>query len=309
METVLSVIAPVFMLVVFGNAAVRAGVVSDDNIDHLMRVNQVILTPCLLFTAIVNLDLAASFDPKLLGSFYGGALISYAIGFCVARFVLRRDPDHAVAIGFCCLFSNSVLLGLPIMERAYGAAALAPNYAIVAIHAPVAYIVGIISMEIVRAGSGTAAEVGAKIGRAVFGNALIIGLGLGFVINILAIPTPVFVTEAVALLARAAIPVAVFSLGGVLVRYRPQGDMRAILIVCAISLMIHPALVWGFGQGLGLDTPGFRSAIVTAAMAPGINSYIFANMYNAAKRVAASAVLIGTILNFLTVWFWLSLLP
>jgi predicted permease len=44
-------------------------------------------------------------------------------------------------------------------------------------------------------------------------------------------------------------------------------------------------------------------------MAPGMNAYIFAHMYGAARRVAASAVLAGTALSVVTVWVWLGLLP
>ena len=53
----------------------------------------------------------------------------------------------------------------------------------------------------------------------------------------------------------------------------------------------------------------FRSAVLTASMAPGINTYIFANMYGVARRVAASAVLIGTALSVVSIWVWLSVIP
>jgi predicted permease len=43
-------------------------------------------------------------------------------------------------------------------------------------------------------------------------------------------------------------------------------------------------------------------------MAPGINAYIFANMYGVARRVAASAVLLSTAATILTAWLWLGLL-
>ena len=44
-------------------------------------------------------------------------------------------------------------------------------------------------------------------------------------------------------------------------------------------------------------------------MAPGVNAYLFANIYGAARRVAASSVLMATALSTLTVWMWLNLLP
>ena len=52
-----------------------------------------------------------------------------------------------------------------------------------------------------------------------------------------------------------------------------------------------------------------RAATITAAMAPGVNSYLFANMYGVARRVAASAVLFGTALTVLTASAWLVFLP
>jgi predicted permease len=108
---------------------------------------------------------------------------------------------------------------------------------------------------------------------------------------------------------RAALPAALFGLGGVLYRYRPEGDIKTILYVVCVSLILHPAIVWGVGRWNGLSTDAFRSAILTAAMAPGVNTYVFANMYGKAKRVAASSVLMGTALSILSVWLWLAILP
>ena len=108
-----------------------------------MVFTQSFAIPCLLFRALVDLDLGAVFDPRLLLSFYTGALVAFALGVLGARRLFRRRPGEAVAIGFGALFSNSVLLGLPIMERAYGPEALAPTFAIISIHAPFCYLVGI----------------------------------------------------------------------------------------------------------------------------------------------------------------------
>ena len=67
---------------------------------------------------------------------------------------------------------------------------------------------------------------------------------------------------------------------------------------------------YGLGHyGFGLDTASLRSATVTAAMAPGVNAYMFAHMYGVGKRVAASSVLIATALSIFTTWGWLHLLP
>ena len=80
-------------------------------------------------------------------------------------------------------------------------------------------------------------------------------------------------------------------------------------MVCLVSLLVHPAIVWITGKNLELTDMQMRSAVITAAMAPGINTYVFANMYGRAKRVASTGVLLSTALSIGTVWIWLNLLP
>jgi len=307
-EALLEVILPVFLVIGFGYLAVWRNWFSEAGLEGLLKFTQNFAIPCLLFSAIAALDLGASFDWPLLLSFYTGAISGFVAGVAGARLLFRRSWSDAIAIGFACLFSNTVLLGLPISERAFGADALGPNFAIIALHAPFCYAIGVTAMEIAKgAGTGIAAT-GVRVVRAMFGNALVIGIALGLAVNLSGTPIPLIVDDALDLMVRAALPAALFGLGGVLVRYRPAGDLRAILYVCMVSLLLHPAIVWGMGRATALDPGQFQSAVLTAAMAPGVNAYIFANMYGAARRVAASAVLIATALSMFTAWGWLTLL-
>ena len=329
MQNLLDVILPVFLVIGFGYVAVWRGLFPLAGIDGVMRFTQNFAIPCLLFQAIAKLDLASSFDPRLLISFYAGATICFSLGLFGARVLLKRDWEDCVAIGTCCLFSNSVLLGLPISERAYGADALTGNYAIIAFHSPFCYGLGLTVMEVVRnrgqsmtlkptlrpsrrrsstKSKQSMTRLVRAVGRAMFRNALVLAIVLGFVVNLTGLPVPGVVDDALALIARAALPAALFALGGVLIQYKPEGDKFAIAMVCGISLLIHPALVWTFGNAFSLPQDSFRSGVVTAAMAPGFNAYIFANMYGRGRRVAASSVLIATAASLLTVWLWLEVL-
>lgn len=307
-QSLIDVILPVFLVIGAGYTVTRAGFFNQSHIDGLMRFTQSFAIPCLLFRAIASLDLQASFDPRLLASFYTGATLSFIAGMAGARLFFRRDWEDSVVIGFCCLFSNSVLLGLPITERAYGANNLTGNFAIIAFHSPFCYGIGITVMEVIRnRGNGGAKMVGSVL-SAMFKNVLILGIALGFIANLTGLVMPQVVDDALDLVIRAALPGALFALGGVLVQYRPEGDMRTILFICGISLMMHPTLVWLFGKTLALPQDLFRSAVLNASMAPGFNAYIFANMYGRAKRVAASSVLMATGTSVLTVWLWLTVL-
>ena len=309
MAALLDVILPVFFVLGFGYLAVWKGYFSNEGVDGLMKFTQGFAIPCLLFRAISTLDLGQSFDLTVLSIFYFGALMAFCAGLLGARYLFGRDWEDSVAIGFCCLFSNSLLLGLPITERAYGASALEANYAIIAVHSPFCYGIGITAMEIARNRGGSIAKLPGKVLRAMFHNALIIGITLGFIVNLTGLPLPGAFSDALDLIIRAALPAALFGLGGVLYRYRPEGDMRTILYVVVISLLLHPVVVWTLGNAVSLSTDALRSAMLTASMAPGVNAYVFANMYGKARRVAASAVLISTGLSIFTVWCWLYILP
>ena len=312
MESLLDVILPVFLVIGMGYAAARAHLFDDSAVDGLMRYAQNFAAPTLLFASIARLDLAATFQPALFLSFYVAAFTSFAVAFACAILVFRRPVTDATAIGFVALFSNSLLLGVPITERAYGADALAGNFAIISIHSPLFYGFGIALMEWARTRgqglSGTA--LARQILRAIFSQPLVLGITAGFLVNLSGLPLPQVAWSAVDLVAATAIPTALFGLGGVLLRYRPDGDFRIIAMLCACSLILHPGLAYLLGRfALGLDTPGLRSAVMTAAMAPGVNAFLFANLYGVAKRVAASTVLIATALSIGSIWVWLQLLP
>ncbi|WP_424969324.1 AEC family transporter [Dinoroseobacter sp. S76] len=310
MSVLLEVTLPVFLVIAAGYVAVWAKVFSDDNVDALMRFTQNFAIPCLLFAAISTLDLKAVFDWRLLTSYYAGVLCAFGIGILGAKLVFGRPIQDAIAIGFCCMFANTVLLGLPIMERAHGVAALEPMFAIISIHAPFVYMVGITTMEIVRASSKGLFKTIWSIAKTMSQNALMIAVALGFTVNLSGLMTPVVVEEAVSLIARAGLPAALFGLGGVLYRYKPEGNLREVIFVCLVSLMVHPSITWALGRGaFDLSDPMLRAAALTAAMAPGVNTYIFANMYGVAKRVVATAVLAGTAVSILSAAFWLSVLP
>jgi predicted permease len=304
----LSVVLPVFLVIGAGFGAAKRGLIPEAGIDGLMRFAQSFAIPCLLFQALASLDLGANFDLRLVGTFYTGSFTCFLIGMTGARLIFGRPMEDAVAIGFVALFSNSLLLGLPITERAFGAEATAANFAIIAVHSPFCYAVGITAMEIVKAKGSAPWLIPAKIGRSLLGNPLILGILLGLAVNLTGLGVPSILDEALDLVVRAALPTALFGLGGVIARYRLEGDLPTILFTLSLSLVLHPAIAWGLGSFAQLPQDAFRSVVVTAAMAPGANAYLFASMYQRAMRVAASCVLLGTALSVLSASVWLALL-
>jgi len=303
------IVLPVFLVVGAGYATVRTKVFPDAGIDALVRFATGIAVPVLLFRAIYRLDLGAVLVPEHLASFYIGAVTAFVGGIFLSRKIWGRRPGESVAVGFCALFSNTVLLGVPIMTRAYGEEALAPAFAIIAFHAPFGYLVGIMTMEFSRRDGAPIGVALRRTARAMFHNELTLGIAAGFALNLAGVPLPEPVTATINMISAAALPVALFALGGVLTRYRLRAELGEAGMVAALSLLLHPFIAWVLSAHVfGLPIEFVRASVVIAAMPTGVNGYVFAAMYDRAIGTSASTVLLGTAASVFTITIWLALL-
>jgi len=309
MLQILQIVLPVFLVIGVGYAAASLKVFTADQSSVLMRFATQIAIPCLLFLAISRLDLQAEFKMNVLAPFFIGALASFALTSFGAWFLFGHKPGYRIVIGFAGMFSNLVLIGLSIVELAFGAEALKPAFAIVALHAPFCYVIGITAMEISRADSvGFVATVQAVV-KQVFSNAITVALLLGIVANLLDLTPPVAINTALELIARAALPVALFALGAVLVKYKITTSLGEVSMISVNMLILHPVIAYVIGRYVfNLNDDLLKVVVLMAAMPPGMNAYAFADLYDRARGIAASSVLVATVLSVMSISVWLVIL-
>ena len=302
-------VLPVFLIIGAGYAVMWRRLITKDVIDALAQFAQKFAIPCLLFLAVAELDLKAYFNIPLFASYYIPAGLIFMIGGFTGYLLFNRTPAQAVAVGFTVLFSNMVLLGFTIMERAYGVDALSTNYALASVHVLFCYIIGITCMETLRSNGVGIILIISSVFKAIFRNTLALGLILGFIFNFSGIILPETLIVSLEMMARSALPVALFALGGVLYRYKLSSNLPEVGAVAIIKLFIFPILVYIMGTYVfELETSVRNSAVIIAAMPPGINTYIFASMYNRAQQTAATSIVICTGLSIFTITAWLAFL-
>ncbi len=309
MLEIAGIVAPVFLVVLFGFGASKLRLIMDAEVDTILRFTTHFAVSALLFKATATLDLAKALDPAMLVSYYLSAFIVFVIGIVVARKLFRQRPGEAVASGFTALFANSVFLGLPIVERAYGEAGLAAGLAIVAIHAPLIYFIGVVTMEsAARDGTGPVAAM-RKVAFTLSHNPLLIAVTAGIFVNLIGLPMPTAAVEALALLAKAALPLGMFSIGATLTRYSLAGDLWITSVYVALALILRPILVAILAFGVfSIDPVAAKVAVMIAAMPGGINIYLFATLYKRSQALAANALLLGTAVSIFSIAIWLAVL-
>lgn len=309
MLTIFVSVLPVFLLIGTGYFAVRSGYLPDTVGEALNSFAVKVAVPVLLFRAMEKLDFAAAFSPPLLLSFYIGAVCCFVVGIIAARVLFKRRPGESVAVGFAATFSNSVLLGLAIVEGYFGSEVLTSAFGIIAFHAPSLYILGMVTMELMRRDGQSMSSTLIKAGKSIIANPLMLGILAGVTVNFSGLTLPVPVVDAVNLIAAAAIPVALIGVGASMTRYQLRTGLAESFMVASLSLLLHPLIAFVLSHYVfQLPADMVRAAVTLAAMPPGMNIYVFAVMYDRAVNLAASAFLLATSLSVITVSFWLYLL-
>mgnify|MGYP000002375599 CR=1 FL=1 len=126
MLSVFVTILPVFLILGTGYLIGRIRYLPDTVADGLNAYALKLGVPVLLFLAMYNLDFSQAFDWKMLISFYVGAFFCFYSGIVLSRWFWGRRPGESVAVGFCAVFSNTLLIGFPIAELVFGSVILAP---------------------------------------------------------------------------------------------------------------------------------------------------------------------------------------
>jgi len=309
MFAIFNVVIPVFAIIALGYLAVRFRLYPSEGVRGLVAFVNNFATPCLLFEAMLTSDFGTAFNLRIIGPFYVGALFSLIAGTIIAIKFFGNRPGEGVASGFAAMFTNTVLIGIPIMQRAYGPTALPVVFSIIAFHAPALITIGMLVMELVRRDGAPLHKALGVAALRIVQNPLLWGVALGLLgnANHLVLPEPA--TAFVTMMSAAVLPAALFGLGGALNEYKLADNWPQALAMSTFKLIIHPAIAWVLMVPvLKVDPDLARYGVLLAAMPAGINVYVFATYYNRGVNVATNTVLISTVASVISVSVWLYLL-
>lgn len=309
MFSILNVIAPVFGLLVVGYLAVRFKAFPGNGVDALVAFVNNFATPCLLFKAMYESDFRTAYNPGVIVPFYIGAVCAFVLGLGMAYYVFRNKGPDAVVSGFAGMFSNTVLVGIPVLQRAYGAPAMPVVFSIITFHSTLLITGAMLVMELARREGASFSSMAGQAGLRVLRNPLLWGIGLGLLANVsglqLAEPAAAFLT----IMSNAVLPAALFGLGGALNNYKLSQDWRQALAMSSLKLVVQPLIAWVIMVPvLHVDPMVARYGVLLAGMPCGINVYVFSTYYNRNVNIAASSVLVSTVLSALTIAGWLAFL-
>jgi predicted permease len=233
-------------------------------------------------------------------------LFSLAAGTFIALRLFRNGIEDAISSGFAAMFTNTLLVGFPIIQRAYGGPAMPTIFSIVAFHGSILLTSGMLAMELVKGDGGSLARTLVIAFRRIASNPLIWGIAGGVIVNFANFTLPEAANAFLVMMANAVSPAALFGIGGALNEYKFSESWLQALVMNFFKLILHPLIAWVLMVPiLHVDPHIARYGVLLAAMPSGINAYVFATYYNRGTGVAANTLLIGTIASAVTVTAWL----
>jgi hypothetical protein len=308
MQAILAVTVPFFALVLCGWLAAWRGVLPDSAIPGLNAFVLYFALPCMLFRFGMNTPIFELLNPVLLGVYLLCALLMVfaAIAFTLGSRVHLKDAAFGALVA---AFPNSGFMGVPLLVALVGPAAAGPVICTILVD-----MVVTTSLCIALAQAHDAAGQGARaaVQRALRGaasNPLPWAIALGAAFSVagwkLAGPPEVVVR----MLADAASPVALFTIGAVLCRAGRHVHTRTpaalVLPVAAMKLLLHPLLVFVLAAAaarLGAPLSALQITVLTltAALPSASNVSMLAERYGADNGRVARIIMSSTVAAFAT---------
>ena len=226
---------------------------------------------------------------------------AYLLVFVVVNVLAHWRRGTATPLGLVAAFSNNVLVGIPLIASLMGNDGLLYVFAILVFHS-----LTLFSLHSFYAAFGSQERVDGRALLKNLANPMIIGLGLGALLNLSGLQLPDSLWRAITWLGQAALPCALIVLGASLSRYRlrPTGEAWGVALA---KLLLFPALVWWLsGQLPGLNETARSVLVLLAACPSGVNVMAFARNAEDSRSVSA-AISLSTLLAAVSLPLWMLL--
>lgn len=299
---VVASLTPVFLLIALGYLAGRLHWIRDVAVKDLSNLVFLLLIPALLFRTMSAVHVE-TLDLRPLAAYFPAALL-----LLFGSIAWRGFNRASVVMALGGVFSNMVMIGITLVELAYGKEAVVTLLTLVSVHALILLTIGSVVLELVvareaRQGGERAPHVLATAWSA-FKGALIHPIPLPIISGLLFAQTgwslPAMVDKPLQLLGSAFGPIALVLVGVTLARTPLGGQLKPALWITASKNLVLPLLVGVSAWAWGITGLPLTVMVVAAALPMGANVFLFAQRYEVAEGLTTAAMGLSTIMALFT---------
>lgn len=309
MIEILWVTTPFFALILAGYWATKSGRLSLQAIPGLNNFVLYFALPCMLFRFGATTDMVSVFNPTL-------AVLYIAVSLCVVITAIgltlssRMGWNDAALGALVAAFPNSGFMGVPLLIGLLGTSMASPVILSITIDM---ILTSSLCIALSRLDGHGLRSMGPAIKnalRGVLGNPMAWAILLGALFSVMQLKLPAPIEKTVWMLAEAASPVALFTIGSVLARGQLQAHERpqsvsGVWPIVILKLVVHPALIMLLGMllmqlGADLTWSSLVALVLVAALPSASNVSLLAERFGADNLRIARIILITTVIAFFT---------
>jgi len=301
---VLPIVLPAFLVILLGIVLTRARFLSAALIAELNRLTYYVGLPAYLFVSIAEASFGGGRAALLFGVMAAATLLTLAVGYVVAK-SRRITADSFGSFLHAAVRGNVAYIGLPVVTLAIAAhggpdAVVLKQVALLAM-APLVVVTNTLGVLLLLLGH---AKPGPAMVRSIVWqlvtNPLLLasGVGVGFAATGLALPF--WVHQSVAVVGQMALPLALLCIGGTLVVMPLHGKRANAFFAALLKIGITPLIGWPIAHWAGLSQNEVRVALLFLATPTAAASFTLAGKLGGDEALAASSVVVSTVLSILS---------
>jgi predicted permease len=298
----LSVVCPVFAVIVAGFACGRLGLLGPTASSELNRFVIYLGLPALLFQVMAEANWLALWQPGFIASFAIGIVVVFG-GTLIYRVASGRHLTDASIDGLNAGYANVGYIGFPLCELIFGRQSLALVTIATIMTVSVLFAVAIILVEIGLQTERRAHRLFVKIGKALVRNPLLVAPLLGVLWSTFHTPVPEPAKVVLHMLGDAASPCALVSLGLFLAaEHRGSRSSRPVAaMLTALKLIIQPGIVAICAYGIFKLQPVPAAIVVLLSALPtGTGPFMVAEFYKREAVVTSGTILFTTMASVIS---------
>ena len=310
MLQILIITFPFFALVLCGYLAAKRRMLPLEAIPGLNSFVLFFALPCMLYRFGAATPIAQLLDGGVFLTYLFCALLM--VGFAVAISLNSRIGWNDASFGaLVAAFPNTGFMGVPLLVALLGPLAAGPAIVTIVVDMVITTSLCIALSRLDGADEHGASKAVKKVLRGVATNPMPWAILLGAVASAVELELPKPVIQTVGLLADAASPVALFTIGAVLARsqiqttanHHPPILLQDFLPVAALKLFLHPVLVLLVGIsaiqiGVPLERFALTVLVLVAALPSASNVSLLAERFGADNGRIARIILVSTAVAF-----------
>ncbi|MFQ5606063.1 MAG: AEC family transporter [bacterium] len=304
---ILNSLAPIFLILALGAVLVKSRFLSETYLQGLNRLTYWVGLPCLLFYKIASANHTTGpasriFLVVVLGM-AGVLVLSYLTAW------LLRMPAKSVGTFVQAAFrGNLAFIGLPVLiytsADLYGQDAHSMEMLGVLVIAPMVPIYNCLSVLVLLVSQQELNwQALKKIVQPIVTNPLVIASLGGLLVVFTGKNLPMALHRTLKVVGDMSLPLALISIGGSLVLVEIRGSLGFAATAALLKMVLAPLLGYFVAQFMGLAPAETRIALIYLACPTAVSSFVLVDQIGGDNALAASAVVISTILAMFSLGF------